>query len=252
MLMHPLLRSTVLFFSLGVGLTTSNAWAAKNLLTVTEGAYTLPDVSQAVLTLQNVAEFDVRCDVQVVGVIRGRDPATQKELTGRQGSDAVIGFVLKAGRKQERSFDFKRAVDHLRDVWKDPEATLVEVDTLSLVSECSKMESGGVPICSSAASDPDGDGWGWENGQSCKVDGGEGPTEPPVEHDEPGTGGSCSGSQWWSENFHRCFDKQGSCAQYNFSDASTCHTSKDLMACLWEPNRRTCNKKEANRPSEKF
>jgi len=25
------------------------------------------------------------------------------------------------------------------------------------------------PTCSSAASDPDGDGWGWENNQSCKV-----------------------------------------------------------------------------------
>lgn len=26
-----------------------------------------------------------------------------------------------------------------------------------------------VPVCVSAASDPDGDGWGWENNQSCKV-----------------------------------------------------------------------------------
>lgn len=25
------------------------------------------------------------------------------------------------------------------------------------------------PVCASAASDPDGDGWGWENGQSCTV-----------------------------------------------------------------------------------
>ena len=29
--------------------------------------------------------------------------------------------------------------------------------------------SGGYPTCSSAASDPDGDGWGWENNQSCQV-----------------------------------------------------------------------------------
>ena len=26
------------------------------------------------------------------------------------------------------------------------------------------------PICQSSASDPDGDGWGWENGASCIVD----------------------------------------------------------------------------------
>ncbi len=29
--------------------------------------------------------------------------------------------------------------------------------------------SGGYPNCASAASDPDGDGWGWENNQSCRV-----------------------------------------------------------------------------------
>lgn len=27
----------------------------------------------------------------------------------------------------------------------------------------------GIPDCASAASDPDGDGWGWENNQSCKI-----------------------------------------------------------------------------------
>ena len=30
------------------------------------------------------------------------------------------------------------------------------------------------PACASAASDPDGDGWGWENGQSCQVVAGSG------------------------------------------------------------------------------
>jgi len=34
-------------------------------------------------------------------------------------------------------------------------------------------------ICQSANSDPDGDGWGWENGKSCKVDSGSSaPTNP--------------------------------------------------------------------------
>ncbi|HWW70928.1 MAG TPA: cellulase family glycosylhydrolase [Duganella sp.] len=30
-------------------------------------------------------------------------------------------------------------------------------------------QASAVPNCASAASDPDGDGWGWENNQSCKV-----------------------------------------------------------------------------------
>lgn len=34
--------------------------------------------------------------------------------------------------------------------------------------------SGGYPTCSNASSDPDGDGWGWENNQSCIVSSGGG------------------------------------------------------------------------------
>lgn len=39
--------------------------------------------------------------------------------------------------------------------------------------------SGGPTICQFASSDPDGDGWGWENDASCKVDAGSGGEEQP-------------------------------------------------------------------------
>jgi cellulose binding protein with CBM10 domain len=42
----------------------------------------------------------------------------------------------------------------------------------------------GYPICASAASDPDKDGWGWENNKSCIVQGSTGSTG--------GTSGSCA------------------------------------------------------------
>ncbi|HEX8406751.1 MAG TPA: cellulase family glycosylhydrolase [Duganella sp.] len=34
---------------------------------------------------------------------------------------------------------------------------------------CQVVVAATAPDCASAASDPDGDGWGWENGRSCKV-----------------------------------------------------------------------------------
>ncbi len=36
-------------------------------------------------------------------------------------------------------------------------------------NNCNDDSSGEYPICSSSAVDPDGDGWGWENNQSCIV-----------------------------------------------------------------------------------
>ncbi len=41
---------------------------------------------------------------------------------------------------------------------------------------CQVSNSSGFPTCSSAASDPDGDGWGWENNQSCQVNSASGST----------------------------------------------------------------------------
>lgn len=38
-----------------------------------------------------------------------------------------------------------------------------------VASSSNNQSSGGLPGCASAASDPDGDGFGWENGASCRV-----------------------------------------------------------------------------------
>lgn len=46
-------------------------------------------------------------------------------------------------------------------------STLATVFTCG--NDCNDDSSGEYPICSSSAVDPDGDGWGWENNQSCTV-----------------------------------------------------------------------------------
>lgn len=124
------------------------SFASSGMLSVTDGAFTIPARSQAVLTLKSTADFDLRCDVKVVGVIHGHDPVTGAELTARQASDSVQGFILKAGRLQERSFDFKAVVQHMQEVWGDSLAVLVEVDANSLSSECQRDNSPTVALCS--------------------------------------------------------------------------------------------------------
>lgn len=64
------------------------------------------------------------------------------------------------------------------------------------------------PTCASAASDPDGDGWGWENGQSCQVATGSGgsttyPTCASADSDPDGDG-------WGWENNQSCKVADGS------------------------------------------
>ncbi len=110
--------------------------AQSNILEVTDGTYTVPSESSAVLTLKSTASYDLICNIKVVGVIRGRDPSTGAQLTARQASDSVIGFILKTGRAQERKFNFVSAVKRMKDVWRDPQAVLVEVDPSSLTSDC--------------------------------------------------------------------------------------------------------------------
>lgn len=218
-----------------------HAHAMKNLLTITEGSYTVPSKSQAVVTLENTADFDVTCNMQVVGIISGSDAQSGKELKGRKGSESVIGFTLKAKRTQERIFDFAAAVDFLRKVWNDPQATLVEVDQQSLVSECEKVgtvgpadptdPSGGVvyATCEYPSSDPDGDGWGYENGHSCKMDVILTPGENPPE-----------AGYWYSEYSQTWHYKFGVCEQYSNGFAEDCLTNLDNLNCAWNPSTRTC------------
>jgi hypothetical protein len=107
-------------------------------LTVTDGTFTIPAESAAVLTMRSTASYDVICNVKVIGVIKGHDPATGAELTARQSSDSVLGFVLKANRGHERRFDFVKAVQNMRRIWRDPQAVLVEVDPMSVTADCER------------------------------------------------------------------------------------------------------------------
>lgn len=117
----------------------STASAAEPVrLTVTDGTFTIPSESAAVLTMRSTASYDVICNVKVVGVIKGHDPVTGAELTARQASDSVLGFVLKANRGHERRFDFVKAVQNMRRTWRDPQAVLVEVDPMSVTADCER------------------------------------------------------------------------------------------------------------------
>lgn len=83
---------------------------------------------------------------------------------------------------------------------------------------------GEIPYCRSPASDPDGDGWGWENNASCKV------------HYPPTPETNCSWNEWYSPQYNRCFAKAGSCQQYDFTDSKTCNSGNDQMQCDWNPS----------------
>ncbi len=60
----------------------------------------------------------------------------------------------------------------------------------------------------------------------------------------PGHGGNGPGnghgSSWWSDRYHRSFDKQGHCGQYNHTDKDTCNTGKDFLQCDWDHHQRSC------------
>jgi len=47
--------------------------------------------------------------------------------------------------------------------------TMKQLLIASVILLASVGQAVAAPLCASAASDPDGDGWGWENSQSCKV-----------------------------------------------------------------------------------
>jgi len=64
-------------------------------------------------------------------------------------------------------------------------------------SSSSSSSSGGssdFPTCNNASSDPDGDGWGWENNQSCIVSSSSG----------GGSGGSGGTCNWYGTNYPMC------------------------------------------------
>ena len=66
----------------------------------------------------------------------------------------------------------------------------------------------GKPVCQYESSDPDGDGWGWENNQSCVVGGTENkkPTKKPgsVHPECESASSDPDGDGWGWENMASC------------------------------------------------
>lgn len=115
-------------------------------LTVTDGTSTDPYLHKAYLTLYNTATTDVLCNMKITGIIRGRDQ-NGAILVARQSSDAVVDFLLRGGRSQERTFDFANSVTRMRLQWRDPNAILSEVDSSSLDGDCRSPSMGPTVLC---------------------------------------------------------------------------------------------------------
>ncbi len=94
------------------------------------------------------------------------------------------------------------------------------------------------PACASAASDPDGDGWGWENGQSCQVVAGSGggattyPTCASATSDPDGDG-------WGWENGQSCQVVAGSGGATTYPTCASAASDPDGDGWGWE-NGQSC------------
>ena len=100
-----------------------------------------PDNSIAYVTLRNRADQDIKCTVKVEGIVVGRS-SVGNTLTAHVFSEAVVGFTLPVNRSAERGFNFAPQVSHLRSVWHDTTAQLVEVLDDSIDASCD-LEGGG-------------------------------------------------------------------------------------------------------------
>lgn len=49
----------------------------------------------------------------------------------------------------------------------------------------------------------------------------------------------CNWDQWESVN-GRCYDKKGSCSQYNYTNKWTCNNGKDDLQCDWNSRTNVC------------
>jgi hypothetical protein len=75
------------------------------------------------------------------------------------------------------------------------------------------------PVCQSAASDPDGDGWGWENQASCIVAGGAADSAPT--HATCQTNSDPDGDGWGWEDNRSCRMPSGAVADQKPAPATT-------------------------------
>jgi hypothetical protein len=79
--------------------------------------------------------------------------------------------------------------------------------------------------CASAATDPDGDGWGYENGRSCLVAGGSDRTVQGAGRPICSASAFDNGDGWGWENDRSCIFAAGSSAQSSASSASASSSS---------------------------
>ncbi len=63
------------------------------------------------------------------------------------------------------------------------------------------------------------------------------PRDPVITN--PNTG-ICQGSQWFSREWNRCFEKGNRCEQYNGTNQGTCETPNDSLACDWNESAKSC------------
>lgn len=95
----------------------------------------------------------------------------EKELLARVDTltALVSPHIPNWGQNAEPKWSHERLVRVIRDRKKDI-ARFLDKNPPKSESAINKAK-----VCSSKASDPDGDGWGWENNQSCKAPTGDAP-----------------------------------------------------------------------------
>ena len=97
--------------------------------------------SVATMLVSNVTRFDLGCDYDVKGTIRGYDSQSGEELTILRLSETIDwrdeNGKFKAKEERLIHFDFAREVLAMRKTWKDPSAVLIKVDPITLISRCS-------------------------------------------------------------------------------------------------------------------
>ncbi len=136
--MRPLISFLMMtLFSTG---TAATAWADTNL-DVISSAEADPLAHKATIKIRSRVTYDLRCDMKITGIVRGH--VNGQVVANRYDSEPVVGYILKAGRTQERDFDFWPSVWRARGKWQDDYAIIAEIDQNSLVTACVRAEQSG-------------------------------------------------------------------------------------------------------------
>lgn len=112
---------------------------------------------------------------------------------------------------------------------------LVMFNLLACKEDTSKLSTSS-PNCSTNATDPDGDGWGWENNQACRMQ--KRPSNENAPDQRMGAKASCS----YEAGF--CSEKSGSCRIYG-PDGSRSTIKKEIWDEMYRLNIKVLGKQEA-------